>query len=166
MTGHTTSNTPNHCNAYLYILPFRNPIKRIASTISEYNHKHYFPFQILTSYGSQMNAIQYWKQNTNLTQHRECFRRMITLGNQTYGSLRSVDDYSDFLRRLFENEDVETEVDIVWHDNYKCAQHSHLDAERTHFYKYNDMTHIQWFGKKKKYAIKITESFADRSNIS
>ena len=172
MTGHTVSNKPTHCNGFLYILPVRNPLKRIASTISEYNNIWYFPFQILTLYPNGHVGKGMMKGMDNPLKLRKrmkplkCIRRLITIRNQTYGSLRTGDDYSDFLQRLFENEDEETEVDVMWYDNFRCQDESPLESEHEHLYRATDMTHIQWFGKDKKFAIKTTEGFKDRSNIS
>eukprot|EP01084_Bolivina_argentea_P144514 253528_1 len=87
MTGYTISNKPTLCNKYHYILPIRDPLRRIASTLSEYNTvRQYFPFQILIKYG------QNGKNGFNLKQYRidnkhqiKCLKRLITLNNITYG---------------------------------------------------------------------------------
>ena len=166
MDGHKISNKPTLCSKYHYIFPIRNPLRRIASTLIEYNTvKNYFPFQMLTIYGDNdkgFDPIQYAK-----SQRFRCFKRLITLNhNKTYGSLRNIDDYNDFVTHLFENEEKEDQVDVVWHNNFNCRKESNLDDEYHNLYKHEDQTYITWLGDDRKYAIKITEGFKDRSNVS
>eukprot|EP01083_Nonionella_stella_P118904 355150_1 len=170
MHGHTTSNIPNLCDQFVYILPFRHPIKRIYSALSQIAVKEtrqptdfIILREVLPANATEKqikNCIKRYIVNINALGEIPIVCTMkvfdviddVTKQHRIYTPLYLASDFQGFFEKLYMNgEDKMTEIDMDL---------LYMDAAKARScYREPGVYRLYWFGNETEFGFKVANNW-------